>query len=125
MPCRTYASGADTAFGRLESAADISRNTGLPMLRPSQVGTVFDTAMRQDKDGAVYCIHPGGLPAIEIPYTEFDVLTVSVMVATVLTKLGLSGEGRVVTPLQIGVLLGASAMVAFCLIQAILCWILF
>ena len=95
------------------------------MLRPSQVGDMFDTAMKQDNDGAVYCLYPGGLPAVEIPYTESEVLRVSIMAAAALTKLGLSGEGRLVRPIHIGVLIGALAMGALWLLQVILSWLLF
>ena len=95
------------------------------MLRPAQVGDMFDRAMREDKDGAVYCLYPGGLPVVEMPYTEAAVLRNSIWVASLLTKLGLSGEGQLVTPLQIGAVLGGAAVAALWLFQLMFCWLLF
>ena len=86
---------------------------------------MFDRAMREDKDGAVYFLYPGGLPVVEFPYSEGPTLRASIKVAQALTKLGLSGEGGLIRPVHIGMAVGAAAVFVLWFMQLVLCWVLF
>ena len=94
------------------------------MLRPAQIGEMFDRALKEDRDGAVYALYPG-LPVVEIPYTQDTFLRLYLGVSAVLSKIGLSSEHSLVRPLHIGVAAGAGAIAVLWLIQTVLCQMIF
>ena len=54
-----------------------------------------------------------------------NVLNYSIIAASILTKLGLSGQGQLVRPVHIGVVIGVVGMLMLWVVQKLLCCLLF
>ena len=60
-----------------------------------------------------------------MPYMEGEVLKYSIIAASILAKLGLSGQGQLVRPVHIGVVIGVVGMLMLWVVQKLLCCLLF
>ena len=61
----------------------------------------------------------------EINLQNVIVLKYSLIAASILAKLGLSGQGQLVRPVHIGVVIGVVGMLVLWVVQKLLCCLLF